>query len=407
MIKNYGLIKPEIEEKDWKLGAVGDFPYTLYQPNGDWTKYLPNTEKQDIKFETWNCTAFGTTNIKETLLNRIEGKEYNLSDRYIGVMAGTGKGGNTVQKVAETIRKERSCNEKTMPWGGDDVDEYYSWKGVDKKAAITEAHEFPYELQHTYLWTWKDNLTQEQKLERLKEGLKYSPVGVSVTAWSKKDGLYIDRGRENTHWTMLYKIDDLRQIFDSYEPYKKTLHPDHNIEYAKIYALVKKPSVQPLYVRVVEILTQIVKLLTEPKKKEMTKQERLLQLAQSKKGTDFTDDRIVADRVSCAFAVAALLKEIDPETPDPVSLAWTPNLDKYLATSPKFRRVPDPVGEIKPGSIVVSPTSKTKTGHAGIYEDSWRIMANNSLNGLWLSEFNRSTWRNYYYPLPIRIYELV
>lgn len=411
-ITQLGFVEPEIEEENWKLGAVGDFPYVVYQPNGDWTKYLPDEEKQKIGFETSNCTAFGTTSVIETLLNRMKGEQLNLSDRYVGIMAGTSTSGNDPHKVAEAIRKERVCNEEDLPYKNvDNADEYYSFKGADRDEVIAKAHSFPYELKHTYLWTNKDNISQEEKLKRIREGLKHSPVGVSVTAWKKEGGLYIDGGKANTHWTMIYNADDLRKVFDSYSPYKKVLHPDHQIRYAKIYALVETPSDRPRLFTLKSLWEQVLNIYQIiAQKKTMNKQGQLLELAKSKIGTDFTPDYPTPDSVSCALAVTTLLNQIDSGIP---IMAWTPDFDKFMANSPKFRRVKEPVGDIKPGSIVISPTgfgNGTIVGHTGIYLDKNRIMSNSSTTGLWETNFTRASWRKRYGEkggLPIRIYELV
>jgi hypothetical protein len=79
----------------------------------------------------------------------------------------------------------------------------------------------------------------------MKEALKYSPLGVSVTAWYEEDGVYVDRGQLNNHWCVCYGyIEDEGEtywkIFDSYDHSTKMLHPDHNISFCKRYSLSVK-----------------------------------------------------------------------------------------------------------------------------------------------------------------------
>lgn len=139
----------------------------------------------------------------------------------------------------------------------------------------------------------------------------------------------------------------------------------------------------------------------------MTKQEQLLALALSKVGTDFTNDYLVSDEVSCVFAVTTLLHEIDPQIP---IMTWTPTFEKYMDDSPKFERIPEPVGEVPPGSIIISSTIPgVSIGHTGIFRTSHYILANNSYTGRWSESYDRDQWRaKYFYKggLSTKIYKL-
>lgn len=402
-----GFKEPKIEEDNWKLGAVGDYPVKIYQPNGDWSPYLPPKERQRKRFETYNCTAFATLNVVETLLNRIKGETDNLSDRYLGLLAGTDYTGNSPHKVAETLRNQRVCKEKTMPFGGKNINEYYSFKGVDENKSELEAREFPYEVKHRWLWT-KD-ISEENRKSIIREALKRSPICASVYAWEEEDGVYVNNGRKNSHWTMIYgETENGWLCFDSYSPFYKVISFDHSMRYAKEYALVKKTYKVSLMEMLLDLYKKVAYLLS--KKKIMTKQQKLLELSNSKIGTDFTPDWAVSDEVSCAYAVTTLLQEIDPEIP---IMTWTPAFDRYMENSDKFERIPEPVGQIPAGSIVISPTNSGNgliRGHTGIYMDNYWIASNNSYTGLWEKGYNRDTWRKRYYykgGMPIRIYKLL
>ncbi len=94
----------------------------------------------------------------------------------------------------------------------------------------------PYEMRHQYLW--QKPISKEERVRLVKEHLRYSPLGVSVTAWKEQNGVYVDNGQPNTHWTMLYGWTDKGwKIYDSYSPNRKILSFDHNIEVCKRYVL--------------------------------------------------------------------------------------------------------------------------------------------------------------------------
>ena len=56
--------------------------------------------------------------------------------------------------------------------------------------------------------------------------------------------VYIDKGQPNSHWVVLYKMDnDFYYIFDSYDHSKKTLPiKGHKINYAKRIVFYKKDA---------------------------------------------------------------------------------------------------------------------------------------------------------------------
>lgn len=138
-----------------------------------------------------------------------------------------------------------------------------------------------------------------------------------------------------------------------------------------------------------------------------TKSQRLAELAKSKLETDFTNDNIVPDEVSCAYAVTTILKEFDGVTP---IIPGTNQLLTYLETSGLFERIMEPVA----GCIVMSATGTNSkpeiipNGHTGIYLDNNLIMSNDSASGLWKQNYTRESWRNRYYyrgGYPVRLYK--
>jgi len=126
-------------------------------------------------------------------------------------------------------------------------------------AHIEEGLKFKYEIKHEYLWDWRDRPTKEERLAKIKEALKYSPIAVSVTAWFEEDGVYVDKGMSNTHLTELFAIGEKGyMIFDSYDQSIKVLSFDHNIQLAKRFHLEPSTKLQQ-----VSLLQRIIKLLKE------------------------------------------------------------------------------------------------------------------------------------------------
>lgn len=267
-MKNYGFIQPQITPDNWVLGAIPQ--RKILEPEGDWTKYLPLFEKQHANFDTHNCTGFGTATIMETLHKRITSKpEENYSDRFIGICAGTYPPGNDPHKVAESIRKNRVVPEQTLPFSPDlkNVDEYYSFKGADEMKLRNLAKSYPYELNHWWLWT--TDQTKEQRKEKIREALKTSPLGVSVSAWYKRNGVYVDKGQPNNHWCVLYgeEKDKGWKVYDSYDESHKILSYDHNIQFAKGFQLVLKEHEEiTILKQMIDLLKQAIRLFLSEKK---------------------------------------------------------------------------------------------------------------------------------------------
>lgn len=112
-------------------------------------------------------------------------------------------------------------------------------------------------------------------------------------------------------------------------------------------------------------------------------------------GTDFTNDQIVPDEVSCAYAVTTLLNKIDPTVPIEVA---TYNLNLYFRNSGKFERIYAP----EAGCFVICPTGTNTrpdiiyNGHVGVYIDDYHIVSNDSPSGLFIQNYDTDKWRKRY-----------
>lgn len=234
-MKNTGFITPKITSDHYVMGA-GNVNMQVLQPTGDWSDSLPITEKQSTPdFETCNCTGFGTTNLIEMYMFKRFGLKFNFSDRWVGIIAGTKPPGNDPHTVLEAIRQYGLIPEEMLPFSDDikTAEDYFSFKGVDKEACYAEGKRWlqKYSLTHEWVFNPDDSLTDEERLHNMRVALKYSPLGIAVYAWQADDrGVYVDVFGPN-HWTSEYGVDQFQKIFDSYDPFTKSV--DQKIVFCK------------------------------------------------------------------------------------------------------------------------------------------------------------------------------
>ncbi len=245
MNKGHGFIPDIIQPEDYVLGGFR-IPEEVLQEDGNWTNFLPAIEFQKRNgLETMNCTVYGTLNCIETLLKRLFGVEVNKSERYIGVVAETSQNGNAPQRVIEVIRKVAGLiDERLLPFG-DTIrswEEYYSPKPMTLEF-FEEGKKWleKYTLKHE--WVFSSGSGENNKIEKLKTALRYSPLGVSVYAWDwGDDGLYAKKAdQRDNHWVMLYNYreGEYWEIFDRYDNTFKKLRWGYNFGFAKRYHIKK------------------------------------------------------------------------------------------------------------------------------------------------------------------------
>lgn len=238
-IKQYGLVVSPPDSKAWVLGG-GMLPKIVLKEDGQWDDFLPQYEPQfNENYDSSGCTVFGTQNAEEIILKLLTGAEYNFSERYNYILAGIRPPGADPHYVAEIIRKYGVIEDYWLPFTSS-FDEFLKPDPMTLDL-LAKGQTFPYTLQHE--WVWTSAQTREQRMEKIKECLRYSPLGVSVTAWVYDDETetFIDNGIPNTHWCVLYGWNDKGwKIFDSYNQSKKILSYDHNIQMCKRYLLTSK-----------------------------------------------------------------------------------------------------------------------------------------------------------------------
>lgn len=243
---NYGF-KPDIrKEEDYFFGS-SPLSGEVLQEDGQWTDFLPPEEIQRKQFETYDCTAFGTLNCLEILFLRKFGQTINKSDRALGIMSGTDpeSGGNSPSVVAQTLHSQGCIDDELLPFSDDlkTVEDFYSPKplpvGLQK-----EAKKWLNQYSLGYEQVFRLYEEPENKLELIKEALKYSPLGISVYAWWEKDGVFArPNGASDNHWVCAYGWeDDGVKVFDSYDQTHKLVDWG-NIGSAILYRLTKKEKV--------------------------------------------------------------------------------------------------------------------------------------------------------------------
>lgn len=235
-----GLIIEE-SDKDYVFGS-GQLTGKVIRPDGDWSAYIPQHEdqrKRDI--ESSACATFGTINCIEILMEEMGlGKDFDYSERFIALLSGTTKQGNSPTKVAEAIRKYGLIPQSMMPFD-DSIkswEDFMSWKGVDKDKCLAAGRQWLKRYEFGYDLVWKGDISPEDKAKLMDEARKYSPLGISVFAWLSDNGIYYKlSGADDNHWVAQHKKDT---ALDTYDPYEKKLRTNYDHMIALRYVIKKK-----------------------------------------------------------------------------------------------------------------------------------------------------------------------
>lgn len=194
---NRGVILGQ-RSTDYIVGASSPIEYEVRNESGDWTPYLPSTEKQWFDGgDSMACVSFSAHNCIEAQIKFLTGKEVNLSDRWLAKMSGTTSQGNWLYVVADALRKYGAVNEEEWPnppiftW-----DSYYS---DIPKHIVDKGLKFLNEWEVAYEWVTTDR-------ESLMKHLKHAPLQLVIPG----------------HAVMgFYSEADVTKYFDTYEPHVK------------------------------------------------------------------------------------------------------------------------------------------------------------------------------------------
>ena len=125
---------------------------------------------------------------------RLFGQKINYSDRWVGIIAGTGEGGNDPHTVCEAIRKYGLIPEEMLPFRDDlkDINEYYSFKGANKEACYEAGRKWLEQYDFKHEWVYSGYIPEDEKKNNRKVALKMSPLGISVYAWGQdSSGIFV------------------------------------------------------------------------------------------------------------------------------------------------------------------------------------------------------------------------
>lgn len=264
--KDYGFVEPKIDDTHYVFGS-GQVDLThIIQPDGQWDKYIPTDEFQNVGFETDNCTGFGSTNVVEILMKKLFGVDVNYDDRVLGIMAGTSleKGGNDPQVVMETIRKQGLVNEGALP-KAQTQDEYYKPNPLPSKI-IQNCKNWLFNFAFKHDWVASGSQVSP---DILKTALQYSPLGVGVYAWAYDNvrEVYVRMGND-THWTVLYgyKENAYWKIFDSYDNTHKKLDWNFGFKYVKRISIEKAVPTEDqlsIFQQILNYMAQILQKMAQ------------------------------------------------------------------------------------------------------------------------------------------------
>jgi hypothetical protein len=257
MEKNYGLILENPRPNDFVFGVFTPIETKVLLEDGDWTPYLPTNEKQkNNNFDTWACVSASATNVLEIQFNYLYEKKlllvkdlewlekngyivngkFNFSERFIAKLSNTQIGkGNSLFNVANYIRDCGLIPESMLPFSENMTsEEYYSEISQELKDL---GKQFLERFEIMYEWIEKP---------RFVDALKYSPVQVVVAAWYKNsEGLYYFANKFNH--AVCCKKDDVKQIFDTYDPFEKGLTDDNFHDWGMKFFINFKNKTMPTF----------------------------------------------------------------------------------------------------------------------------------------------------------------
>ena len=411
-------------------------------------KYLPAGELQrGSRTDTMDCATRGPLNKLETDFNyAIKNKIFSdalvswlvekgyvdpitftvsFSDRFIAILSGTTREGNSMKAPIHAIHQYGLIPKKLLPFVPDmSWDEYYDASKITQEMRDLGAI-FAQKFVINYEKVYPENRKDLNEKEMLVDALH---------AWTRPDSKGIYPRTEEGQNHVILTIHPEYFVFDNYldrgvdGDFIKQIAPDYKVyDYSyRIFVSGINENV-PEWKFSVTILSKIIEILKEllsVKKKqeleyvppvvpvvpkvveqeaekpfihEITKAEVLYKTALNFLGRDASPKNKARRDVACAETVSNLILEsgIAPDFP---YVLGTADLKYRLDKSPCFKRTLD----IRPGFVVVFATGEGNgriRGHALIMGENNVMLSNNSDNGLlddkWTLEKAVKYWRTY------------
>ena len=251
--ENTGLLIRAPQPTDWIAGGETGIALTARNAKANWKDYLPGPERQKgRKVETMACVTYSALNMVETQINwmiaagMISNKliqqmaalgyfdancNLNFSDRFTAKMSGTGKSGNYLTAVWDSIRNHGLVPEKDWPGDVDNFtwEEYYKEIPQAIKDKAQKAREI-FEVKYEFVYSGTGKSTDE-----IKEHMTQAPLQLAAPVckpWA--DGVIKSCGSTiPQHATQIfaYQKELYVEIFDTYNPFAKKLAWDYPMPY--------------------------------------------------------------------------------------------------------------------------------------------------------------------------------
>lgn len=251
-------VLPDIVKFDsW---IAGESPIEYKDRNVKWHDYTSRPEPQNIGFETYSCVSYSALNCIETLMNfkikKGEFSEINIkwlkdngyfndeekidfSDRFLAIMSGTTKQGNSCDNVAEVIRKKGLIPESDFPMGGKNFEQYHEKKLITD-SMLNKGQEFlkRFTVQHDFILIQGSKVTPIQALSYYTLSCPIQVTAPVCPGWHnekvKACPLQISQ-----HATMTCGVFAYYDQLDQYKPFFKELALDYPLLWGKRYDIIE------------------------------------------------------------------------------------------------------------------------------------------------------------------------
>lgn len=256
--RNLGVIIEDPRLEDYRFGGITGILEKVVLPSADWSESLPVGERQGgVYMDSMACVSFSAANVIKSQMNYFiannlvpdrvlnelkdlgfidENGKFDCSERWIAIVSGTTKEGNSGSRVWEAIREFGLLPQKDLDYPVDQRDPVFDWddfysrpsQSLYEKARKTSKYGDLLDIRYEWL-----SVNKQVTLEKAKEWLKMTPFQVFTPVCAPWDGSIIPAcSRKIAHATMIYKADAVFCDFDTYNPFKKRLASDYPIPYA-------------------------------------------------------------------------------------------------------------------------------------------------------------------------------
>lgn len=253
---NHGVIVVEPTETDFIAGKFTGITYQVLNESGDWRPCLPTDEPQYkiktgngtwVGLETMACVSFSANNVIEMIVNHYteknllpeetldflndngyfdENGKLNLSDRFLAKMSGTTYQGNSLTKVADTIRHYGIVPEKVWPWS-DNITTWNQYYAAVPQSVIDLGKK---SLEHfDFLYEWITS--------NFEEHLKQAPLQITIATTCPGYDAGNATACLNGVNHAVTRTAGKYEIYDHYTPFQKHLAANYSVPWTLKYVI--------------------------------------------------------------------------------------------------------------------------------------------------------------------------